>query len=254
MRNLAIAVISLHFASWGWAGAEYRSHPRSPLGEFRAGARASPNPPEAPSSTHLPANALKPETVRAAAEKALAELSELITAENFRELGLEALGETTRLVPGEPMALYEIQLNSATQAAAGETGRMPASRQVLVPIELDFQTRLGLVLSRELSDWKVVTFGNSRFTRRVAEVRRRTAEATGLPASAFALVSWPRLNAHFLGYEQAGIFKLAAAWTPAELKWEVGQSRPAVEAFALLAALWTKILVESHEAGHPVAR
>ena len=91
MRNLAIAVISLHFASWGWAGAEYRSHPRSPLGEFRAGARASPNPPEAPSSTHLPANALKPETVRAAAEKALAELGELVTAENFRHIIARAL-------------------------------------------------------------------------------------------------------------------------------------------------------------------
>ena len=254
MRGGAIFAVSLWFANSSWALAEYQGHPRNPIYESRPGVRPVANPPGAPPPTHLPEIAFKPEAVRAAAEKILTELRALITAENFRELGLEALEESNRLAPGEPMAVYEIQLNHPPKRTAHEVGRIPASRQVLVPVELDSQTRLGLVLARETAGWKTAQFGNSRFTRRVAQVRRQTAAATGLPVSAFALVSWPRLNAHFLGYEQAGVFKLASAWVPGELQWEVGESRPATEAFGLLATLWIKVTAESHEAGHPVAR
>ena len=254
MTSRAIFVVSLWFANSGWALAEYQSHPRNPIYDSRPNARPAANPPGTPPTTRLPEIAFKPEAVQAAAEKALAELRELITAENFRELGLEALEESSRLAPGEPMAVYEIHLNSPAKRTAHEVERIPAARQVLVPVELDSQTRLGLVLARETSGWKAARFGNSRFTQRVAQVRRQTAAATGLPISAFALVSWPRLNAHFVGYQQAGVFKLASAWVPGELQWDVGESRPATEAFGLLATLWLKVTAESHEAGHPVAR
>jgi hypothetical protein len=192
--------------------------------------------------------------LRTAARRELAASQDLVGEDTYRDLGLASVTEASQLELGEPMTLYELDLDDLTRIARGESLRLKSTRQVLVPLKVGKQTRAGLVLRKRWVGWEAVNFGFGAPARRLTDLRQQQARLTGLPLTAFAAVSVPRLEVYLLSWMQENRLRLIPTRPIQDLKLEALQAQDAGEVVSLLLPALRGIVEESSRLGRPLAR
>jgi hypothetical protein len=171
------------------------------------------------------------------ASEALARFVQLVTAENYRQLGFESPEEVRSAKLGSPMRQLSVGLEDLRRfEPGGDASKLLGGADTLVfPVLAGERVRSSITLQRDPGGWRSVAFGGPGLTRAVWEVRSKVATAS--PGSSLSIVRVPALNLYFVGSRRDGELMLAPILDDPRLKLEKGVPAPASAVFSALVPL-----------------
>lgn len=170
------------------------------------------------------------------AARAVADLPQLVSAENFDRLGFRSVDEARLAAADAPVAVYMVRLDQlrAFQPAQDPRELLMDLQTAVYPVRVGGEVRGVLELHRQGDAWRPRSIGNPAHGRILDGVRGRVAAAHRVAAESFIEVRIPALNAYFLGHEGKGDLLLTPMLDDEALGLKAGQALPAAELFQLL--------------------
>jgi hypothetical protein len=172
-----------------------------------------------------------------AARNALATFRNLVTPDNYQELGFASLDEVGSAQLGAPLPVSMVELDELREYQAGRDPSMllTSLHQDYYPVQVEEQTRASILIERMDEGWAAVSFGNAGLAERVATMRTRIAATAEGEPSEFAIVQVPALGIYFLGHrDRQGELQLTPLTDHPTFELRAGQTLPAREVFASL--------------------
>jgi hypothetical protein len=171
------------------------------------------------------------------AAEALSRFAQLVTRENYRQMGFDSPEEVRSAKLGPPMRQFSVGLDDLRRFEAGSdpTKLLGGADTLIFPVLTGERVRSSITLQRDSSGWRAVAFGAPSFTRAAWDARGRS-EAAGAGASP-SIVRVPALNLFFLGTRRDGQLMLAPLLDDPRLKLEKGVPVPAATVFTALVPL-----------------
>jgi len=171
-----------------------------------------------------------------AAAEALSRFGQLVTHENFLQMGFESLDEIRSATLGEPMRQLSVWLGDLRKFEPGmDPAQLLRGNDTLVfPVLVNAQARASIVLQRIRDGWEAVSFGAPGFTRAASEVR---AKALKDGVGSTFVVRVPALNLYFLGGRSKSDLLLIPLSDDLRLDLRKGLALPASRVFLSLVPL-----------------
>jgi hypothetical protein len=170
---------------------------------------------------------------RAPAEKALKQLRELATKENFKSLGFDSLEELPSAELGRPLPVLMVRLDELREyKPKGDAYKLlhPIPK-VVYGVNVKGEPRCGVEVQKHDGKWEASAIGIAGPARQYVQAVKRQAEKDR--GTVFFLVKVLALNETYLGYQTDQGVKLVHVRQQAEEKDKV-EARPAADVFAEL--------------------
>ena len=170
---------------------------------------------------------------RAPAEKALKQLRELATKENFKSLGFDSLEELPSAELGRPLPVLIVRLDELREyKPKGDAYKLlhPIPK-VVYGVNVKGEPRCGVEVQKRDGKWEASAIGIAGPARQYVQAVKRQAEKDR--GTVFFLVKVLALNETYLGYQTDQGVKLVHVRQQAEEKAKV-EARPAAEVLAEL--------------------
>ncbi|HZY85598.1 MAG TPA: hypothetical protein VFE78_12260 [Gemmataceae bacterium] len=170
---------------------------------------------------------------RAPAEKALKQLRELATKENFKSLGFDSLEELPSAELGRPLPVLMVRLDELREyKPKGDAYKLlhPIPK-VVYGVNVKGEPRCGVEVQKRDGKWEASAIGIAGPARQYVQAVKRQAEKDR--GTVFFLVKVLALNETYLGYQTDQGVKLVHVRQQAEEKDKV-EARPAADVFAEL--------------------
>jgi hypothetical protein len=173
---------------------------------------------------------------RAPAEKALKQLRELATKENFKSLGFDSLEELPSAELGRPLPVLMVRLDELREyKPKGDAYKLlhPIPK-VVYGVNVKGEPRCGVEVQKRDGKWEASAIGIAGPARQYVQAVKRQAEKDR--GTVFFLVKVLALNETYLGYQTDQGVKLVHVRQQAEEKDKV-EARPAADVLAELVKL-----------------
>jgi hypothetical protein len=170
---------------------------------------------------------------RAPAEKALKQLRDLATKENFKSLGFDSLEELESAELGTPLPVVIVRLDELREyKPKGEAYKLlhPLPK-VVYGVTVKGEPRCGLEVQKRDGKWETSALGLAGPARQYVKALKKHAEKD--QAKAFFLMKVLALNETYLGYQTDKGVMLVHVRRQAEKKEKI-KARPAAEVLAEL--------------------
>jgi hypothetical protein len=170
---------------------------------------------------------------RAPAERALKQLRELATKENFKSLGFESLEELPSAELGRPLPVLIVRLDELREyKPKGDAYKLlhPIPK-VVYGVNVKGEPRCGLEVQKRDGKWEVSALGIAGPARQYVQAVKKQAEKDR--GTVFFLVKVLALNETYLAYQTDQGVKLVHVRRQAEEKDKV-EARPAADVLAEL--------------------
>jgi hypothetical protein len=168
-----------------------------------------------------------------AATDGLAVLPQLVTQENYREMGFDAPGDAARAALGRPLPVYNVPLSALQRY--GSTSKaadlLKASSQAVYPVTVDRAVRSSITVTNVDGRYQASSFGSAARIQRIAAYREGEGEDGEF------IVNVPALNLFFLGRTTGGKPYLTNVSGDPRLKVPPGKTVPAEDVFQELAPM-----------------
>jgi hypothetical protein len=191
---------------------------------------AAPPPEETPTTReHLAEHvrAMVKES-HAPAEKALKQLRDLATKENFKSLGFDSLEEVASAELGTPLPLALVRLDELREYKPKDEAYklLHPLPKVVYGVVVKGEPRCGLEVQQRDGKWETSALGLAGPARQYVQALKKQAEKD--QATVFFIIKVPALNETYLGYQTDQGVKLVHVRQQAEEKERV-EARPAAE-------------------------
>jgi hypothetical protein len=170
---------------------------------------------------------------QAPAEKALKQLRELATKENFKSMGFESLEELPTAELGRPLPVLIVRLDELREYKPGGDAYklLHPLPKVVYGVNVRGEPRCGVEVQKRDGKWEASALGIAGPARQYVQAVKKQAEKDR--GTAFFLVKVLALNETYLGYQTDQGVKLVHVRRQAEEKDKV-EARPAADVLAEL--------------------
>jgi hypothetical protein len=150
---------------------------------------------------------------KAAAEKALADLKFMTTAQTFAELGFASLAEVATSQLGEPFTIFEIARDAIRHYVHGTPadGLLKLSRQTLYPVTASGLVRSSVSIVKEPGGYRPSLLGGAAVIKALSFYRRHPSGVSD------TVVRIPSLNLLFLSRRKNGDLMFVPVFNEPEL-------------------------------------
>jgi hypothetical protein len=171
-----------------------------------------------------------------AAAEALVRFGQLVSADNFLQMGFESLDEIGSAKLGEPMRQFSVWLGDLRkfEPSMDPQQLLSGSDTLVFPVLVNARERASIVLQRAHDAWEAVSFGAPGFTRLAWETRAKALK-DGLGPT--FIVRVPALNLYFLGSRSQSELFLVPLSDDRRLELQKGRALPARRVFLSLVPL-----------------
>jgi hypothetical protein len=172
----------------------------------------------------------------APAEKALKQLRDLATKDNFKSLGFDSLEEVPSAELGRPLPVLIVRLDELREYKAKDDPYklLHPLPKVVYGVNVKGDPRCGLEVQKRDDKWEVSALGIAGPARQYVQSLKKQAEKD--QATVFFLIKVLALNETYLGYQTEQGVKLVQVRQQAEEKDKV-EARPAADVLAELVKL-----------------
>jgi hypothetical protein len=141
-----------------------------------------------------------PRTYEQAVGDALDEFQELVTVDNYRSLGFDAVDDVKRAQLGRPLKVAYIDLSALrAYAPGGDTSRLLTKTNATVyPVVVNGVVKSSVTIAPADGGFEPARFGEGAIARRLSGYRRAPSEGADM------MVQVPALNLVFLGRNSGG--------------------------------------------------
>jgi hypothetical protein len=196
---------------------------------------AAPPPEETPTTREQLAEHVRTmvKESRAPAQKALKELQDLVTKENFKSLGFDSLEEVPAAELGRPLPVLIVRLDELREYKEKDDPYklLHPLPKVVYGVNVKGEPRCGLEVQKRDDKWEASALGIAGPARQYVLALKKQAEKD--QATAFFIIKVLALNETYLGYQTDRGIKLVEVRQQAEEKDKV-EARPAADVLAEL--------------------
>ena len=196
---------------------------------------AAPAPEETPTTKEQLAEHVRAmvKESRAPAEKALKQLRDLATKENFKSLGFDSLEEVPSAALGEPLPVLIVRLDELRDYKEKDDPYklLHPLPKVVYGVKVKGEPRCGLEVQKRDGQWEASAIGIAGPARQYVQALKKQAEKD--KARVFFIIKVLALNETYLGYQTDQGVKLVEVRQQAE-KNEKVEARPAADVLAEL--------------------
>lgn len=170
--------------------------------------------------------------------ESIEKVRQLVAEENYRKLGFQSLDEVERMTLGEPIPIYFVGLETIQKFNAGDdpNALLGQPHERLYPVLVDGNVRCSLGMKQDGGEWQVTSFGKPGIARGLARVRDNHADASPLEKEDYFAVEIPSLYLIFIGHKTGDALMLTHVHEHGDLGFDVGETEPAADVFAKIAA------------------
>jgi len=174
--------------------------------------------------------------IQPAAQRSLKTFSQLVTKENYRQMGFESPEEVRSATLGAPIQDFMVRLDKLKKYEPGSRPDelLTATSQVIYPVFVKGQVRSSITLSKTKESWQAVSFGGFNFVKLVSSTLMESSKVTGLDYSSYFLVRVPSLNLFFLGFRSNNELMLVPLTDNTMLEFKAGASMKAEKVFSAI--------------------
>jgi hypothetical protein len=181
--------------------------------------------------TRVPIKEIQP-----VAQKALETFSQLVTKENYAQMGFDSTEQVRTATLGIPIQDFIVRLDTLKKYIPGSMPEelLTASNQVIYPVLVKDQVRSSITISKTKENWQPVSFGGSNFVKLASKTLMENSRETGLDHSSYFLVRVPSLNLFFLGYRSNTELMLVPLMDDKRLEFKAGVGIKAGQVFSAI--------------------
>lgn len=174
--------------------------------------------------------------IQPVAQRSLETFSQLVTKDNYRQMGFESPEEVRSATLGTPIQDFMVRLDKLKKYEPGSRPDelLTATSQVIYPVLVKGQVRSSITLSKTKGSWQAVSFGGFNFVKLVSSTLMESSKVTGLDYSSYFTVRVPSLNLFFLGFRSNNELMLVPLTDNPMLKFKAGASMKAERAFSAI--------------------
>lgn len=155
-----------------------------------------------------------------AARQAMSTLQQLVTDQNYRGMGFESRDEVKNASLGEPLPMFNINLDrlKAYRPGADVNALLSASSDTIYPITSNGQVRSSVTVTKAEGGYTASSFGNAAVVQALSRYRQ---------APNSFVVRVPALNMYYLGTRGEARLMLTPIVDDTRLKLQTGVAVPA---------------------------
>lgn len=173
---------------------------------------------------------------RSAAARGLETFRQLITNDNFKDLGFESAEDVKNASLGEPRHVFAVGLDQLKGfTAGGDANRMLMdANQELYPVMVREQARSSISVEQRDGKWRATSFGDPGLSRQVAQASRSLAASNQRIEGPPIVVRVLPFNLYFLGHRTENRLMLTPLHDYANFNLKAGATAPADDIFGAL--------------------
>lgn len=174
--------------------------------------------------------------IQPVAQRSLETFSQLITKDNYRQMGFESPEEVRSATLGTPIQDFMVQLDRLKKYESGSRPDelLTATSQVIYPVLVKDKVRSSITISKTKESWQAVSFGGPNFVKLVSSTLMESSKVTELDYSSYFIVRVPSLNLFFLGFRSNNELMLVPLMDDTKLKFKAGVSMKAERVFSTI--------------------
>ena len=174
--------------------------------------------------------------IQPVAQRSLKSFSQLVTKENYRQMGFESPEEVHSATLGTPIQDFMVRLDRLKKYEPGSKPYelLTATSQVIYPVLVKDKVRSSITISKTKESWQAVSFGGPNFVKLVSSTLMESSKVTGLDYSSYFIVRVPSLNLFFLGFRSNNELMLVPLMDDTRLKFKAGVSMKAERVFSTI--------------------
>jgi hypothetical protein len=165
-----------------------------------------------------------------AAQGGLATLRQLVTDQNFREMGFDSRDDVGRAAVAPPWTMFNIGLDQLKryQRGADVNALLTASAETIFPVTVNGQVKSSITVTKADAGFKPSSFGNAALVKAIAPHTQ---------AAGSFIVRVPAFNMYYVGTRVDGRLMLTAIIDDTRMKTQVGVAVPAEQVLEELARI-----------------
>lgn len=136
------------------------------------------------------------------ASDALVTFSELVTQENYQEMGFASPDEAKVATLDVPLRVFMVRLDELQKYEPGSdpSPLLSGGDYVIFPVAVEGNVRSSIIVEKVMEEWKVTGFGSPNLVKMITNVRKDKSESTRLPGYFFFVVTVPAMNLYFVAH------------------------------------------------------
>jgi hypothetical protein len=168
-----------------------------------------------------------------AAAQSLMVLRQMVTADNFKDMGFASVDEVKEAGLGQPISVYLVRLDELREFKAGAdpAALLRSLGKVIYPVTVRQQVRSAVTLERKDNQWRATEFGSPKLIALLDKMRGASAASS---STNLFVVHVAALSTYFLGYRSGTKVMLIPLVDNPEAHLTAGRTITAEEAFAAL--------------------
>jgi len=174
--------------------------------------------------------------IQPVAQRSLKSFSQLVTKENYRQMGFESPEEVYSATLGTPIQDFMVRLDRLKKYEMGSKPDelLTATSQVIYPVLVKDKVRSSITISKTKESWQAVSFGGPNFVKLVSSTLMESSKVTGLDSSSYFIVRVPSLNLFFVGFRSNNELMLVPLMDDTRLKFKAGVRMKARRVFSTI--------------------
>lgn len=168
------------------------------------------------------------------AQKAMETFGQLVSKENYRQMGFESPDEVQSATLGKPIKDFMVRLDELKKYEPGSKADvlLTETNIIIYPVLVKDKVRSSIIISKTDGSWQAVSFGGPAYIQSVSSTVLASSKATGLDYSSYFIVRIPSLNLFFIGFRSENVLMLVPLMDDARLKFKAGVSMKAEQVFS----------------------
>lgn len=174
--------------------------------------------------------------VQPVAQTSLQRFSQLVTKENYKQMGFEAPEEVLSANLGFPIQDFMVRLDKLVKYESGSKPDelLTETNQFVYPVLVKGKVKSSITISKTMESWQAVSFGGPNYVKLVSNTLMDSSKATGLEQSSYFIVRIPSLNLFFIGFHSNNELMFIPLRDDTRLKFKAGASLQAKEVFSTI--------------------
>jgi hypothetical protein len=174
--------------------------------------------------------------VQAVAQKSLATFSQLVTKDNYRQMGFDDPEEVRAATLGVPTQDFLVRLDMLKKYEPGGSpdALLSPTNQVMFPVLARGQVKSSVTIAKTKEGWQAASFGGPNYVKLVSSTLKESSKVTGLDYASYFVVRVPSLNLFFLGFRSTNELMLVPLVDNARLEFKAGVGMKAEKVFAAI--------------------
>jgi hypothetical protein len=186
--------------------------------------------------TTVPQDTLRPIESLPSVQLHLSTFKQMITEENYRQMGFESPGEISVAKIEPPIYYYLVRLNRLKLYKPGNQPDylLMLTGQLIFPVSVNGHIRSSMTLRKSWGRWKALTFGNSDFVKQLTDVILQSSQRYKVPHKDFFAVGIPALNIIVAGYRKKNTLYVVPLTNDKSLRYRAKESISAERFFTII--------------------